>query len=98
MFSSKEVNQGVRQEGSTKSYAAATKSDTMQNNAELLGAINEVIAKSVMCIVVSAMKNAKAPGTLTGTMNQVLKANTLPKFSLLSNLLLLQLRQLLSIN
>ena len=71
-----------RQKTSTKSYATATKSDTRQNNAELLGATNEVIAKSVMCMVVSAMKNAEAPGTFTDTMNQLLSANNLPKFSL----------------
>ena len=35
-----------------------------------------------MCIVVSAMKNAEAPGIFTDTVNQLLSANNLPKFSL----------------
>ena len=67
---------------SGQSFADAVKSSRPNVSAELSSSANEIIAKSVMSIVVSAMKNAEAPGTFADTMNHLLKANNLPKFTL----------------
>ena len=66
-----------------RSYAAAAKPGTPQPSPmNMFTGTSEIIAKSVMCIVVSALKNAETPGSFADTMQHLLKANNLPAFNL----------------
>ena len=65
-----------------RTYAAASITDKPTAMANVLSGTIELIAKSVMCVVVSALKNAEAPGTFSETMHHLLRANNLPEFSL----------------
>ena len=65
-----------------RTYSSITKSSVPLNGNDFLSIANEVIAKSVMCMVVSAMKNAEVPGSFASTMDHLLRANDLPQFSL----------------
>ena len=65
-----------------QSYAAVSKPSTPTVTKDILTNCNDIIAKSVMCMVVASMKNAETPGTFVDTMNHLLKANNLLSFSL----------------
>ena len=67
---------------SRPTYSSITKSNVPLSGKDILPNANEVIAKSVMCMVVSAMKNAEVPGSFVSTMDHLLRANNLPQFSL----------------
>ena len=53
-----------------------------QDTIDLLPNTYDLIAKSIMCGAVSALKNAENPGTFDVTRNHLLRAHNIPKFTL----------------
>ena len=72
-----------RKKDNSLSYsAAASGSRSADGFLNTSAPLNEIIAKSTMCVVVAALKNAEQPGTFCDTMTELLSANNLPRFSL----------------
>ena len=65
-----------------QSYAEASKRNISDSAVASFGDARNVVAMSVMCVVISVMKEPKVPDIFQETMNSLLKANNLPSFSL----------------
>ena len=78
----KKLIKDKRTASSRQVFSFATKAGAPQNTMDHLPNTYDLIAKSVMCVVVSALKNTDTPGTFEITMNHLLRANNLPNFAL----------------
>ena len=77
----KQIVKTKRLSAQKPSYADAAQSVNVSSNfSSIFGSTSDIMAKAVMCITVSTLKNAEQPGSFHDTLNHLLEVNSLPKF------------------